>query len=396
MPKKNKKSKEITSEEQSQLPAQENDSAMEVPAAAENASASEPNQEEASVASPQEANPSEGPSLEDSADDLLEDVRRSLIEDETAAAEKKSKWWKRIGRGKNKQESAPEKPNVVEEIDLPGSVETELVEETKAEETSDQYAGEIDELMDLLDNDEVIARTTVEAEEPQPEPEKPVDIEELKKQAFQPRVIGDTEETLSEVRSIALEGDEEVFVEVEAKPQNTFDERLKAFENALKPYSTYINIGIAILGVVVAVLALGILYNVYQRYRPVPVATQASNLPFPTSVSLPGGWTFQLATGTLKDGKWDPQGAEWLEGTEVCRWVALPWSPQLEAVVRTLKPDDPIELGMSNSDQLLYQVHSIRQLSPDEIQALDSNSPCLLIVLAKKGAEKSWVLTALP
>jgi len=44
----------------------------------------------------------------------------------------------------------------------------------------------------------------------------------------------------------------------------------------------------------------------------------------------------------------------------------------------------------------VYQVYSVRQLTPDEMQKLDSNSPCLLLILTQPGAEKRWVLTALP
>ncbi|HLO15268.1 MAG TPA: hypothetical protein VK206_10590, partial [Anaerolineales bacterium] len=88
--------------------------------------------------------------------------------------------------------------------------------------------------------------------------------------------------------------------------------------------------------------------------------------------------------------------AEWLQGTEVCRWVALPWSLQLEAVIRTLNPKDPIELTMSNNDKLVYQVYSVRQLTPEEMQKLDSNSPCLLLILVQPDSDKRWVLTALP
>jgi hypothetical protein len=51
---------------------------------------------------------------------------------------------------------------------------------------------------------------------------------------------------------------------------------------------------------------------------------------------------------------------------------------------------------MSNNDKLVYKVYSIKQMSPEEMQNLDSNSPCLLIVLAEPGAEKRWVLTSLP
>jgi hypothetical protein len=61
-----------------------------------------------------------------------------------------------------------------------------------------------------------------------------------------------------------------------------------------------------------------------------------------------------------------------------------------------LNPDDPIELQMSNNDVLTYKVYSIKQLSPDEMRELDSNTPCLLVVLPEEDAEKRWVLTALP
>jgi hypothetical protein len=141
-----------------------------------------------------------------------------------------------------------------------------------------------------------------------------------------------------------------------------------------------------------------VLFNIYKQNAAAatPPPAVVSNLPFPTSVSLPGGWSFELGKGSLVDGQWNPNGAEWLQGTEVCRWVALPWSRQLEAVVRTLNPDDPIQLGMSNNDVLTYNVSSIDQMSPLEMQELDSNTPCLLIVLAEPEAEERWVLTARP
>jgi hypothetical protein len=146
-----------------------------------------------------------------------------------------------------------------------------------------------------------------------------------------------------------------------------------------------------------AVIAGLLLYNAYQQFKPAEPTPVASNLPYPTTVSLPGGWSFSLGKGALQeDGKWNPQGAEWLQGTEVCRWVALPWSRQLEAVIRTLNPDDPIEIMMSNNDKFVYKVYSVRQLTSEEMLDLDSNSPCLLLVLAEADTDSRWVLTALP
>jgi hypothetical protein len=237
-----------------------------------------------------------------------------------------------------------------------------------------------------------VSTTPVPEVEAAPEPE--IDFEELKKQAFRSRT-DEEPEAVTDVRSIALEGGEEVLVEVETKAADPMQERINAFENALRPYRSYIYIAIAILGAAMAVVASLLIYNAYQRSRPAPVQ-EVSNLPYPTSVSLPGGWSFNLGKGALQNGEWNPKGAEWLEGTEVCRWVSLPWSRQLEAVIRTLNPKDPISLVMSNNDKFVYEVYSVQQLTPQDMQKIDSNSPCLLLILTQPDAEQRWVLTALP
>ena len=331
-----------------------------------------------------------------SSDDLLEDVRRSLIEeDETDKNKKEAKWWRRLGRKQKSVEPEPLPPVV--EIDLPAtSLQTDMVEEQTQLSEPEQYEDEINDLIDMLETESPISATgtssvAVEAEVPV-EPEREFDLEQLKEQAFRPRA---TEEVESDVRSIALEGGEEVFVEVESRPTDTFKERQEAFENVLKPYRSYIYMTLGFLGVVTAVILSFLIYNAYQQSRPQPVR-EVSNLPYPVAVSLPGGWSFDLGRGALQAGKWEPSGAEWLEGTEVCRWVSLPWSRQLEAVLRTLNPGDPIELVMSNNDKLAYGVYSVDEMTTEEIQKVDSNSPCLLLILTASESEKRWVLTALP
>lgn len=337
-------------------------------------------------------------------EDVLSDVRQSLIEEDTLEKEKQPKWWRRISKGLKKDKAAkPVEQAPGQEVHLPvAEAPIKAAEGQEQNKESEEYLDQIDELIDMLEpTTEAEAPVSTVAEDvPAPqEPVEPVhrvDIEELKKQAFQPRPAESEAENISDVRAIALEGGEEVFVEVEAKAEDPLQERLKAFENAIKPYRRYINIAFAFLGAVMAVIAGLLLFNIYQQMQPEPTPAVAPDLPYPTSVSLPGGWSFGLGKGTLQDGKWNPQGAEWLEGTEVCRWVALPWSRQLEAVVRTLNPDDPIELTMSNHDSFVYKVHSVRQLTPEQMLDLDSNSPCLLLVLAEADSDSRWVLTALP
>jgi len=364
----------------------------------ESKSDEQPADEEATLPVNEESTPHEPAKVadEDSADSLLDDVRQSLIEDETVKDEKKSKkWWRRAAKGLQKDKKAEAEVLSEAEANLtPLSVQTDLPEVKAEENVSEEYLDEIDELIDILE-----AETSEEKEQASEavvtpaEPE--VDIEELKKQAFRPRGDGEEQENITEVRSVALEDGEEVFVEVEAKPQDPLEERLAALENALRPYRSYIYFGFAVLGVVMAVIAGSVLLNIYRQSRPAAPVTDP-NLPFPTSISLPGGLNFSLGKGTLKDGQWNPRGPEWLEGTEICRWVAIPWSRQLEAVIRTLSPKDHIELVMSNNDRLVYEVYSVQQMTNAELQNVKSDSPCLLLILAEADSETRWVLTALP
>lgn len=353
--------------------------------------ADNPEAESDDVSQPQEA----GASDEVSMDDLLDDVRRSLIEDEAQSDEKKPGWIRRIAKGFQKDQPVGESSAEPEVIPSISDVPIEVPKE-------DEYLDEIDELIEMLEPEVEEPRPEpvpmAEVAPPQePEPEAPVDMEELKRRVFSPRE-GTEEQEMSEVRAVALEGEggEEVFVEVEAKKEDAAQERMKAFENSLRPYRQSIYFAIAFLGVVLAVLAVGIMYTAYQRTRPPEPTPIVSNLPYPVAMSLPGGLNFNLGKGSITDGQWNPRGPEWLQGTEICRWVAIPWSKQLEAVVRTLTPDDSIELVMSNNDRLAYDVFSIQELTLEEMQALDQNSPCLLLVLAEQDAEKRWVVTANP
>lgn len=394
---------ESTEPQQEPVPTELNpedvEESLEVSSEAPEASTEQPDSVPEEVPDPTASAEEESPE-----EDPLADVRQTLIEEETLEKEKQPKWWRRISRGLKKDKAArPAEPVGESEVEPP-VFETPVgaVEQQEGTQESEEYLEQIDELIDMLEpgTEAETPAPTVDEEVPVPqEPAEPVhkvDIEELKKQAFQPRTAEEPAENISDVRSIALEGEEEVFVEVEAKAEDPLQERLKAFENAIKPYRRYINIAFAFLGLVMAVIAGLLLYNVYQQVQPEPTPAVVSNLPFPTSVSLPGGWSFSLGRGALQDGRWNPQGAEWLEGTEVCRWVALPWSRQLEAVIRTLNPDDPIELTMSNNDMFVYRVYSVRQLTSEEMLDLDSNTPCLLLVLAEADTDSRWVLTALP
>jgi len=335
-----------------------------------------------------------------SPDDLLDDVRRSLIMDvaEKAQAEQ-TKWWKRIGKGSKRKDNV-DAPPVIEKMPV------ETSEPVTSDGSQDEYIEQLDELIDMLEEEtqeDVVVKDTIAVpgeetvSEEQQQEQKIVDLDELKKRAFRPRTTPDEEErSLSEVRSVALDDGEEVFIEIEAKTEDPMRDRIKAIENALVPYRRHFYFISVFISIVMVLLVSASLYRVYVRSLPPPPTEEAMDLPFPVGMTLPGGLEFGLGKGRLQEGRWDPRGPEWLVGTEVCRWVAIPYSRQLEAVVRTLTRDDQIKLTMSNNDILVYNVFSINQLSDDEMQKLDSSSPCLLLVLAQSGTDERWVVTAIP
>ncbi len=359
---------------------------------------SEPESDKEGGSSPTETAESE----EDlSTEDLLEDVRHSLIAETVEKEEvKESKWWRRVGKSLRRKKKEVETEQQSETVEIP--TEPEIVETVEVEK-EDEYVEQLDELIDILEEgektgeDSSVALSTVPVEEePTPEPEI-VDISVLRERAFHSRPLSEEEDrSLSEVRSIALDDGEEVFIEVEAKKEDTRQDRLKAIENALRPYARYFTFIFIFVSVVMVLLVSVSMYRLYQRNLPPPPTEEPVLLPYPVGMNLPGGLKFTLGKGKIQDGRWDPRSPEWLEDTEICRWVAIPYSRQLEAVVRTLTREDQIELIMSNNDVIAYTVNSIDQLTLEELQQRDSNTPCLLLILAQSDTDERWVVTAMP
>jgi hypothetical protein len=158
------------------------------------------------------------------------------------------------------------------------------------------------------------------------------------------------------------------------------------------------------LGVMAASLTFVIVLAIFiiARSNPIsfPFTNQSTALPAtplvqvaPQGLEMTGGWTFNLIKSNLKDGVWVPQGgAEWLNGSELRRVVALPWSMQLEAVVQTLKSGDPIRMLMANNDILTFRVEKIEKVSREQVDILGGNTPGLVIILYRKDSNDRLVV----
>src|SRR5215208_2885659 len=142
---------------------------------------------------------------ESSEENLLADVRQSLIEEESLEEEKPQKGWRKVGKGRKKEKAT--KPVPEEEIDLPlTEIPVAAIEKPDETKESAEYLEQIDELIDLLEPAAGAGATVSKVEEEPRVPEEvihKIDLDELKKQAFQPRETGEEAEISSDVRTIA-------------------------------------------------------------------------------------------------------------------------------------------------------------------------------------------------
>ncbi len=122
--------------------------------------------------------------------------------------------------------------------------------------------------------------------------------------------------------------------------------------------------------------------------------TLPANLPYPTGVTLPGGWHFDLARGAMKNGQWKPAQSEWLDGTELRRVVAVPWNRQSEAVARSFQAGDKVVLGLSNAAEITYKVEEVRQVAVNDASIYSDVTPSLVIILYADDQDETqrWVV----
>jgi hypothetical protein len=150
---------------------------------------------------------------------------------------------------------------------------------------------------------------------------------------------------------------------------------------------------LAVVFVVPALLPL-------QQATPEPVAAVPATtipmegMPYPTGIRMTGGWFFYLQPSTIREGRWEPESSEWLNGSELRRIVALPWTRQLEAVVGSIVPGDTIELHMSNGDILKYLVEETAKIDRNDVSILSSNRPSIALILFQPEEDQRWVVTA--
>jgi len=117
---------------------------------------------------------------------------------------------------------------------------------------------------------------------------------------------------------------------------------------------------------------------------------------YPTSLKLPGGWVFTLQQSTIKEDRWEPATAEYLQNATIRRVVAIPWSEQTEAVIATFEKGDELLLFMNNNDVKGYKVEEVKQVSQDDTSILLDTRPSLVVILYHPDAASRWVVLCEP
>jgi hypothetical protein len=197
------------------------------------------------------------------------------------------------------------------------------------------------------------------------------------------------------LRKTALEGYEPP-IERDDNPTRFTFFHLREWFDQLNPKQRviYIICVLIALGSVISLIAIGI----PQLTHPI-VSNSSIHIglsPVPRSVILPNNQAFDLSVGSLENGHWTPKSAEWLDETEVPRWLSIPWSQSLASSISSLVVDQPIQLKMSNNEILLYRYSSVQEILNTEISTFHKNTADLLIVLSKPNSSTSIVIIAVP
>ena len=366
-------------------------------------------------------------------DGLLADVRQALVTSDEGEEKRKGIFQKLRSRLKK---SSQAKSGEIDDIPVmltepPAVEESQLVSEEEKQKTStrisrqqreeiDSFFSDIEALTTDVDyemletyvpeqkeygtSEEEVEQEIETIEEPVDETIiEPVSVEDDVPQvstisdiSIKPKEVGEKE---LDLREIALQDYDDSIIEPASEVKLPVTEVVRTTVRDAKPFERFL-LGFAIVVTIVIMLS-GSVYLISSVIpQPTPTITPVpSDIPYPVRVILPGDWRIDLHKGQVVDGKWDPRGAEWLEGTEISRWVALPWSEQVEAVVRTFKRDDQVGLVMSNYDILTYKVESIEEMNFEGLQSLDNRTPGLLLILPQGENNEEglfWVVAARP
>ena len=226
---------------------------------------------------------------------------------------------------------------------------------------------------------------------PQPEATKQSDSDLI---AAQPGQLEIEEPDFDQLRAMALKDYDPDIKEDHRTDRSSVSRMKKWFHRLSSNQKMDIFLGtLIVLGVTILLI---VFFSTQSPHNPglTSVVYQDPSVPIPILAIFPDGQSFNLGVGNIENGSWTPKSAEWLAGSEVPRWLSLPWNKKLETTVRAYKIDETIQLKMSNNDVLAYRFQSVQEISAQEMATFHANTTDLLIILSKPNTSKRLVILA--
>lgn len=113
----------------------------------------------------------------------------------------------------------------------------------------------------------------------------------------------------------------------------------------------------------------------------------------PASIEI-AGFSYILSTGVVKNGAWQPAGAEWLAGSYLRRIVGLPYDPALANTLSTIRPGNVIKLRLRSGEVIKYKIAETLRVQRQQIEVLAEKTPSLAVILYGEASPERTVVIA--
>ena len=112
----------------------------------------------------------------------------------------------------------------------------------------------------------------------------------------------------------------------------------------------------------------------------------------PASLEV-AGFAYILTTGSISNGLWEPRGAEWLQGTNLRRVVAVPYDMELLQALFSMSAKEPIRLRLRSGEIVEYELAEVARVGQTEIEVLSAPYPSIAIILhSEEETDTRWVV----
>ncbi len=113
----------------------------------------------------------------------------------------------------------------------------------------------------------------------------------------------------------------------------------------------------------------------------------------PASLEI-AGLSYILGTGKIKQGVWEPKAAEWLDGSDLRRIIAIPYDVQTVDTLSRIPPGNVAKIRLRSGEIVKYKIAETFRVQRQQIEILAEKKPSLIIILSGEESIERTVITA--